>query len=178
MEYNKELEKSTLIEQTSTTTGQVLSTVLHQEHLYKKKKADYKGTRRMQYINITEDMKLHGNIHLKVLAFIIENVDSTNHLKSKGKAIKLKDIAISLQVTTRSISSAISELVKDGRIKKDGRLIVLSPYFCVPYNTSDDKLFILQTWWDSDFTYDITEELNEANLASDKYIQDNTPKGV
>lgn len=37
-------------------------------------------------------------------------------------------------------------------------------------------MYHLQTYWDSDFTYNIRTELEEANKATEAYIRNNTPK--
>lgn len=176
MDYIKQLEKSTLIQQASTETGLILDTLVHQEQLYRKKKSNYKGMRKMSEL-ILNDMEEFGNVYLKVLGYCLKNVNKNNELVNKnGKPITITEIANHLNISRENASNAVSQMVKRGRVKKNKRLITVSPYLYVPYNTSDDKLFILQTYWDSDFTYNIRTELEEANKATEAYIRNNTPK--
>jgi len=176
MNYTKVINKSTLINQISTTSGIVLDTLVHQEQVYKKKKANYKGIRRIS-MNIIDDIIENGNVYLKVLGYTLKNVNKNNELYKNTKIpMSITDLALQLNISRSKVSTAVNLLIKQNKLKKKGRTIVLSPYLYVPYNTSDDKLFILQTWWDSDFTYDITEELEEANRLTEEYIKSNKPK--
>jgi len=153
MDYTKEIDKSSLITVHSKETGLALSTLVHQEQIYKRKKSNYKGIRRMS-IKMFEYLAGTTPTYSKVLVELVKNVNTSNELK-----IPLKNLAHKLDLKPSNVSTVISKLVKQKVVKKNGRTIILSPYLYIPYNTSDDKLFILQTWWDSNFTYDITPVL-------------------
>lgn len=176
MQYSKIQESSTTVTSTSSTTSLVTAVAVIDQQVYRRKMATYKGLRKIS-LDLLELLAMNGNAYIRVLVYIIKNVNSKNRLinsKTK-KRVNRKNISDAIGITPSAVSTAITSLIADQVIKKDKYLIVMNPYKYVPYNTSDNKLYILQQWWDSDFTYDIEAELLEAEEELQQIIADNTP---
>lgn len=108
-----------------------------------------------------------SNTDMQVISFILEHTDKKGIVKfeTTNKHISINDLAGKFEVTRKKVSQIIKRLLDEKLVKKNGRCLVVNPYISVPHNIGKDALYILQTYWDSDFTYDITEELRDANEA-------------
>ena len=172
--------KTSLHEITSDVSGIVLHKTKIIEREYTKNMALTGGMRLMQSNKLSECMAdvIHSNLDARLFGYITSNTNNYGVVKFKGrsKVLGINDLAHIFSVTRKKVSEFINKCIKADLIKKDKRKLVVSPYVVSPINIGNSQLFILQTYWDSDFTYDITEEVAAAAIEYTNYKQSNTPK--
>ena len=156
--------KSSLHETTSEQSGIVLHRVKTVEKQYKEKLGKTGGMRMAHLAKLFNILStiVKSNLDMQLVEFLITNNSKKGVVSVNSKPIGSSDLADKFNVSRKKINDFTSRAIESGLLKKDKRKLVLNPYIVIPYNISNDSVYILQVWWDSNFTYDITEELAKA----------------
>jgi hypothetical protein len=163
-QYTLQSIKSNLREMISRKSGIPLYAVKTVHKEYKVNLARTQGMylmRKNKLFDILPNI-VKSQLDMKIIAYLTNNINSRGEVTKNKKAVTINDIAETFSVSRKKISTTIAAAVEHDLIKKNKRTLVINPYLVVPYNINNDGLYILQTYWDSNFTYDITEELEEA----------------
>ena len=177
--YTKISIKQDFHETYSKETGTLLHKVVVDEVKYKEKQGRTQGMRLTQWTKLSDTMAnvISSNLEARMFSYMINNNTKKGEVKLKGKSVTIgiQDIANIFNTTRKTVSKFIKKCIDFGLIKKNKRALVLNPYIVVPHAISNDELFILQTFWDSNFTYDIRQELADAELEYLKSVNNNKP---
>lgn len=156
--------KSSLYETTSEQSGIVLHRVKTIEKQYKEKLGKTGGMRMSHLSKLFSILSsvVNSNLDMQIVEFILSNNTKKGVVAVNSKPVGINQLAEKFNVSRKKINDLTSRAIESGLLKKHKRDLVVNPYIVIPYNISNDAVFILQTWWDSNFTYDITDELAKA----------------
>lgn len=147
-------------------TGIHLSETYSSYEFYSKEFANRGGMKMVQTNKLREaGLKIvKSSLDYNIFSFIIANTDRQGVLKvstSKGN-LGVSELAEIFGTTRKKISEVLKRCIDADLIRKDGRKLVLNPYIVCPHGVGNDALYILQVFWDSKFTCNISHDLAEA----------------
>ena len=146
---------------------------------YKEKLGKSGGMRLVKTHDLMDKLPeiVNSSLDMRIVSYILKHnsLHGVVKYKSSTRAIGINDLANEFGTTRKKVSEVIKRCIDCELVKKNKRELVLNPYIISPFNANNDTLYALQTYWDSNFTYNITDELA---LARERYLQTqaiNTP---
>lgn len=172
--YTLQTESNSLNEVTSKQDDTVLIRTVTTTKEYKERLGKTGGMRIVQTRTLYQIFNeiVHSNLDMKLVSYMLDNTTLSGEVKeeSSKKIAGVNYLANRFGVTRKKVSQILARCIDAELIKKNKRTIIVNPYIQSPYRTSNDGLYILQVWWDSDFTRDIAKELHEANTKYEEYL--------
>ena len=107
---------------------------------------------------------VNSSLDMKIVAYMLKHNTLAGEVKHEkiSEPIGITELANKFDTSRKKISELLKRCLDTGLIKKNKRVLVVNPYIVSPHGANNNVMFILQTAWDSNFTYDITEELSQA----------------
>ena len=162
--YNLTECKSSL-ETTKTVDDILLQTKITETKVYRDKLGKTQGMKLMKYHTITNVYDQLGTSHanVKLLSYLIthQGKDGIVRTESNKDNITVDYLADTLSISTKTVQRFLSSMKKLGMLKKHVKAFYLNPHVVTPYAISNDRLGVLQVYWDSNFTRDISPEVAE-----------------